>query len=100
MGAALYGRAGAEGPPSIVITIKGHRFTPSEIHVPAGQDVELDIRNEDPLAEEFALGALGLEEVIAGNESGLVRLQEIKKGRYPFVGEYHSGTAKGIVVAE
>ena len=38
--------------------------------------------------------------MIAGGKSGVVRLRPLDKGSYPFVGEYHDDTAKGVVIAE
>jgi len=84
----------------IAVTIKDHRFSPSEIHVPAGRPVRLDISNEDPTAEEFDSRALKVEKVIAGGKSGSVRIRPLERGRYPFVGEYHEDAAKGEVVAD
>ena len=81
-------------------TIKDHRFSPSEIHVPAGKPVRLDITNGDATAEEFDSRALKVEKVIAGGKSGSVRIRPLARGRYPFVGEYHEDTAKGEVVAD
>jgi len=37
--------AGAVEPPTIAVTIKDHRFTPAEIHVPQGKPVILKITN-------------------------------------------------------
>jgi hypothetical protein len=37
---------------------------------------------------------------VAGHSSGNVRLRPLKPGRYPFMGEYHSSTAQGVVIAE
>jgi plastocyanin len=85
---------------AVDVTIKDHRFTPSEIHVKAGQAVDLKIKNQDPLAEEFDSTALKIEKVIAGGQEGTVHLRPLDAGRYPFMGEYHSDTAQGIVVAE
>jgi plastocyanin len=85
---------------AIDVTIKDHRFTPSEIHVKAGQAVDLKIKNEDPLAEEFDSAALKIEKVIAGGGEGTVHLRPLDAGRYPFMGEYNSDTAQGVVVAE
>jgi plastocyanin len=86
--------------PTIDVTIKDHKFTPSEIHVKAGQRTDLNIKNEDPLAEEFDSTALKIEKVIAGGKDGTVHLRPLDAGRYPFMGEYHSDTAQGVVVAE
>jgi hypothetical protein len=85
---------------AIDVTIKDHRFTPSEIHVPAGKPAVLNIKNEDATAEEFDSSALKIEKVIGGGNEGTVRLRPLDPGRYPFMGEYHSDTARGVVIAE
>jgi heme/copper-type cytochrome/quinol oxidase subunit 2 len=85
---------------AIAVTIKDHRFAPAEIHVPAHQPVVLNIRNDDALAEEFDSTALKVEKVIAGGSEGTVHLRPLDPGRYPFMGEYHSDTAQGVVIAE
>lgn len=87
-------------PPNIEVRLKDHRFSPSEIHVPAGKPVILTIRNEDPTAEEFDSSALKVEKVIAGGTYGTVRLRPLGPGRYPFMGEYHQDSAQGVVVSE
>jgi heme/copper-type cytochrome/quinol oxidase subunit 2 len=90
----------AEDLPNIAVTIKDHQFVPSEIHVPQGKPVILTITNSDPTAEEFDSSALKVEKVIAGGTYGTVRLRPLSPGRYPFMGEYHSDTAKGVVISE
>jgi len=87
-------------PAPIDLTVKDHRFTPAEIHIKAGQPAVINMHNQDPTAEEFDSDALGVEKVIAGRRSGLVRLHPLSPGRYPFMGEYHSDTAQGVVIAE
>lgn len=96
----LAGATWVEAETAIDVTIKDHRFTPSEIHVPAGKPAVLNIKNEDATAEEFDSSALKIEKVIAGGKQGTVRLRPLDAGRYPFMGEYHAGTAQGVVVAE
>ena len=90
---------GQEAAP-IAVTIKDHRFTPSIIHVKANQPSELIVTNGDDGAEEFDSSSLKVEKVIAGHSSGNVRLRPLSPGRYPFMGEYHSATAEGVVIAE
>ena len=97
--AASHGSARADDA-VVEVRIKDHRFTPSELHVPSGTAVRLVIINEDPTAEEFDSHALKVEKVIAGGKSGSVRIRALAPGRYPFVGEYHEDTAKGVVVAD
>jgi hypothetical protein len=83
-----------------VLTIKDHKFTPTEIKVPANQRVVITVVNEDATAEEFDSSALKVEKVVAGKSKGVVRIGPLKPGRYPFIGEYHEATAKGVVIAE
>ena len=61
---------------------------------------DLSITNRDATAEEFDSTALKIEKVVAGNSSGNVRLRALAPGKYPFMGEYHSDTAQGFVIAE
>ncbi len=91
--------AWADAPP-IAVTIKNHQFTPNVITVPANQPIVLNVTNADTLAEEFDSTALKVEKVIAGGQSGLVRIHPLRPGRYAFMGEYHSATAQGVVVAQ
>jgi hypothetical protein len=100
LAAALWGGPAAADPMNIPVTIKDHRFVPSEIDVPKGEPVILTIKNEDPTPEEFDSSALTVEKVIAGGTYGTVRLRPLGPGHYPFMGEYHSATAKGFVVSK
>ena len=84
----------------LTLTLKDHRFTPEEIKVPANQRVTITVVNDDATPEEFDSKSLKVEKVIAGKSKGVVRIGPLKPGRYPFVGEYHESTAKGVVVAE
>jgi plastocyanin len=84
----------------IIVTIKDHKFIPAEIHVPAGKPSVLTIKNEDGSVEEFDSSALKVEKVIVGGGEGSVRLRPLDPGHYPFMGEYHSDTAQGVVIAE
>jgi hypothetical protein len=87
-------------PAPIDLTVKDHRFTPAVIHVKAGQPAIINMHNQDSTAEEFDSDSLGVEKVIAGGRSGLVRLHPLQPGKYPFMGEYHADTAQGVVIAQ
>ena len=81
-------------------TIKDHVFSPAEIKVPANKRVMITVVNDDATPEEFDASALKVEKVVPGKAQGVVRIGPLKPGRYPFVGEYHEFTAKGVVIAE
>ncbi|HEX4294224.1 MAG TPA: cupredoxin domain-containing protein [Rhizomicrobium sp.] len=85
---------------AIPLKLKDHKFTPAEIHVKANVPNVITMTNEDATAEEFDSTSLKVEKVVAGNSSGNVRLRPLAPGRYPFMGEYHSDTAQGVVIAQ
>lgn len=86
--------------PAINIVIKDHQFTPSEVKVPAGQKVKLLVDNQDATPEEFESHELNREKVIAAHSKATIFIGPLKPGRYPFFGEFHEATAKGVVIAE
>ena len=96
----LSGPALAQDAATIALTLKDHRFTPSEIHIAAHTPAVLTIKNEDELVEEFDSTALKIEKVVAGGTYGTVRLRPLGAGQYPFMGEYHADTAQGVVIAD
>lgn len=83
-----------------VLTIKDHKFTPEELKVPANKRIIITVVNEDATPEEFESNILKVEKVVPGKSKGTVRIGPLKPGRYPFVGEFHEATAKGVVIAE
>jgi uncharacterized surface anchored protein len=88
----------ADGP--IPVTLQNHKFTPSVIHVKANMPAVIALTNKDAQAEEFDSTSLKVEKVVAGNSSGNVRLRALAPGKYKFMGEYHSETAQGVVIAQ
>jgi Cupredoxin-like domain len=84
----------------LTLTLKDHHFTPAELKVKANTRVMITVVNNDATPEEFESKKLKIEKIIPGKSKGIVRIGPLKPGRYPFVGEYHEDTAKGVVVAE
>ncbi len=99
-GLGLAGSGMADDVANINVTIKDHRFVPSEIHVPTGKRTVLTVRNEDATPEEFDSSALQIEKVIVGGNYATIRLHPLGPGRYPFMGEFHPDTAEGVVISE
>jgi plastocyanin len=85
---------------AVEIIIKNHKFEPATLKVPASTAIKLTVKNLDSTAEEFESHKLGVEKVIAGNGSAIVRIKPLKAGTYGFFGEYHEATAQGQLVAE
>ncbi len=86
--------------PERVLVIREHRFEPAELKVPAGQRIKLTVHNQDARAEEFESHALNREKLVPANSKVTIFIGPLKPGRYPFVGEYHEATAKGVVIAD
>jgi heme/copper-type cytochrome/quinol oxidase subunit 2 len=93
------GAAQAE-PPTVQITLKDHRFTPNEVHLPVGQATILEVTNADATADEFEMRQLAIEKVIVGGATARVRLRPLGPGRYQFIGEYNEATAHGTVIVD
>ncbi|HVZ28219.1 MAG TPA: cupredoxin domain-containing protein [Rhizomicrobium sp.] len=85
---------------AIPVTLQNHKFSPAEIHVKANTPAMIQLTNKDATAEEFDSSDLKVEKVVAGNSSGNVRLRALAPGKYHFMGEYHSHTAQGVVIAQ
>jgi plastocyanin len=82
------------------LTIKGHRFDPELLEVPAGKKFKLMVKNLDDTAEEFDSYDLDREKVIQGGSEGAVFLGPLDPGTYEFFGEFHMDTAAGKLVAK
>jgi plastocyanin len=86
--------------PEVLLAIREHKFEPTEVKVPANQRIKLVVHNQDPTPEEFESHALNREKLVPPGSKATIYLGPLKPGRYPFVGEFHEATAKGVIVAE
>jgi plastocyanin len=84
----------------LTVVIKDNRFTPAELHVPAGKRVKLVVDNQDAAPEEFESYELNREKVISASSRGFVFIGPLDPGRYPIFGDFHRETARGVIVAE
>ena len=82
------------------LVVKDHRFQPAEITIPSGKKIKLQIDNLDATPEEFDSYSLNREKVVAGNGSATIFIGPLTPGRYPFIGEFHTDTAQGVVIAQ
>jgi hypothetical protein len=98
LGAAL--PVGAQSPAEIPLVIEKNRFQPDVIKVKAGQSFVLVITNKDKGPEELDMQQPRIEKVIPAGKTVRLKMPALKPGKYPFVGEYHSETAKATIVAE
>ncbi len=97
---ASLGAARAEDLATYSITLKNHRFTPAEIHVPSGKAFFVSVKNLDDTADEFEMHNPAIEKLIPPGEEGKARIRPLGPGRFPFFGDFHQDTAQGVIVSE
>ncbi len=100
LGLTAAGGARAEDLATYSITLKNHRFTPAEIHVPSGKPFFIAIANQDDAADEFEMHNPAIEKVIPADGQGTVRMRPLGPGRFPFFGDFHQDTAQGVIVSQ
>ncbi len=86
--------------PVFEIEIKGHLFYPSELTIPAGVKVKLVVKNQDKTPEEFESYELNREKVVMGRRKVIIFIGPLEPGEYPFFGEFHPKTARGIIIVK
>ena len=90
----------ADPPGEVALAIENNRFQPEEVKVKAGAPFVLVITNKDKGPEELDMLSPRIEKVIPAGKTVRLKMPALKPGKYPFVGEYHSETAKATIVAE
>jgi hypothetical protein len=86
--------------PTLNLVIRGGRFIPAVVEVPANTKFRLLIKNEGPGAEEFESTVLRKEKVLAPGASSFLIFMPLQPGSYPFFGDFHPATAQGRIVAK
>ena len=85
---------------SYTLTIKDHRFMPTEIEIPAGKKISLTVKNLDATPEEFESTELHREKVVTGGQEITVYIGPLQPGRYEFFGDFNPQTARGHIIAK
>jgi Cupredoxin-like domain len=80
------------------ITVKNHRFEPSEPRAPANRPFTIRVRNLDSTAMEFESVRLRVEKVVAPNTEGVINVRALAPGRYEFFDDFHPQTRGKLVV--
>jgi Cupredoxin-like domain len=80
------------------ITVKNHRFQPSEPHAPANRPITIRVRNLDSAPIEFESVSLRVEKVVAPGSEGVINVRALSPGRYNFFDDFHQETQGTLVV--
>jgi hypothetical protein len=82
------------------LTIKNHQFEPAEFEIPANAKVTLQVKNEDPTAEEFESSTLHREKVVPAGKEVSIFVGPLSPGRYEFMGDFNRATARGAIIVK
>lgn len=85
--------------PQITIVLKDHAFSPSEVPVPAGVKVELQVQNQQTTTAEFESHSLHREKIVQPGGQISVFVGPLDPGRYEFFDDFHNAT-RGFLVAK
>lgn len=99
--AVLYAseHANAQQSANVAISVKDHRFQPSQITAPANRPISIKVKNFDTAPMEFESASLRVEKVIAPGTEGVVNVRALAPGRYEFFDDFHQQT-RGVLVVE
>jgi plastocyanin len=94
---AAAGAAWAADPVQIVL--KDNKFSPSEVRIPAGERVRIELQNQGSTVAEFESADMKFEKVVVAGGKITVSVGPLKPGTYKFFDEYHpeaTGTATAV----
>lgn len=82
-----------------MLSIKDHRFTPTQLTVHAGERFRIEVQNQDATPAEFESSDLRVEKIVVGGGKISVMAGPLKPGIYKFFDDYHPDTATGTITA-
>lgn len=91
--------ANAQQSAGVTISVKDHRFQPSQITAPANRPISIKVKNLDTAPMEFESTSLRVEKVISPGSEGVVNVRALAPGRYEFFDDFHQQT-RGVLVVE
>ena len=81
------------------VKFAGHRFSPQNLTVPAGQPVTIRVSNDGNRTIEFESFKLNREKVVEPGETILVHLNSLTPGSYDFYDDFNQDVPQGTIVA-
>ncbi len=85
---------------TVRLTIKDHKFSPSEPHAPASRAFAIVVKNLDSTAAEFESKTLRVEKVVAPGGEITMQIRPLNPGRYHFFDDFHQETTEGDLIVE
>jgi hypothetical protein len=85
---------------SVRLTIKDHKFTPSEPHASANLPLIIIVKNLDSTAAEFESKTLRVEKIVAPGGEITMQIRPLNPGRYRFFDDFHQDETEGELIVE
>ena len=98
VGAVAGGAAHADSR-AVELRYEGHRFSPANLVVPAGEAVTIRVVNASNETIEFESFRLNREKAVQPGEAIAVRLPALSAGSYDFYDDFHQDVPQGSIVA-
>ena len=96
---AIANTAKAEDP-TFSLTIKNHRFTPSELTIPANTRVRFRVKNLDPTPAEFESDDFKAEKIVPPGVEVTIMIPPLKPGVYEFHDEFNEALSKSRLLVK
>ena len=84
--------------PTFSLTIKDHRFSPSELTIPANTRVRFLVKNLDPTPAEFESDDFKAEKIVPAGVEVSVAIPPLKPGVSEFHDEFHEALSKSRLI--
>ncbi|MDR3411431.1 MAG: cupredoxin domain-containing protein [Formivibrio sp.] len=85
---------------TVQLVARDGRFFPSELTVPPGRKIRIEIRNDGKDPVEFESTELRKEKVLAPGSKSVVVIFPQQAGRYKFFDDFHPVTGQGALVVQ
>lgn len=89
----------AEDAVNVQLTLKDHKFSPSEAHAPTRKPIIITLKNLDPAPAEFESNMLRVEKAVTGGGTVTIRIRALEPGRYRFFDDFNPN-AQGYLVVQ
>ena len=94
------GRTAQAADPVFSLTLKDHKFTPSELTIPADTRVRFQVKNLDATPAEFESDDFKAEKIIPAGRDVTILIGPLKAGTYEFHDEYHEDASKSKLIVK
>ncbi len=96
----LSGIAFAAEMPQYTLTIKDHKFQPTQLTVPADTQFKVRVDNQDSTPSEFESSDFNREKIVLPGSQITVFIGPLAKGKYKFFDDFHQDTGQGVLIVQ